>query len=72
MAGQEGGVLQHDQTGGAVAGGAVELTAAAVANVAGGVGHLPAVDKHRGILAGNQRGAVGQRQIVCWVSIAET
>ena len=72
MAGEEGGVLQHDQAGGAVACGAVELTAAAVADVAGGVGNLPAVDENSRVLADAHRGAVGQSQVVCWVSITET
>lgn len=71
MTGQEGGVLKHVQAGGAVAGGAVELTAAAVADVAGGVGNLPAVDEYSRILAHAHCGAIGQRQVVCWISIAE-
>lgn len=72
MAGGEGVVLQHEQAAGAVAGGAVELAAAAVADVAGGVGDLPAVDENSRILAFAQCGTVGQSQVVCWVSITET
>lgn len=65
-------VLQHDQAAGAVAGGAVELAATAVADVAGGVRNLPAVDKKSRILACAHYGAVGQSQVVCWVSVTET
>lgn len=65
-------VLQHDQAGGAVTGGAVELAAAAVADVAGGVGNLPAVNEHGRILAPAHRGAVGQSEVIGWVSITET
>lgn len=72
MAGDEGGVLQHGQAAGAVAGGAVELAAAAVADVAGGVGNLPAVDEQSRVLARAHRGAVGQSQVVAWVSITES
>lgn len=71
VAGQEGGALQHVEAGGAVAGGAVELTAAALADVAGGVGHLPAVDEHRRVLATPQRHAAGQGQVVPSVAVAE-
>lgn len=71
MAGQEGGGLQHVKAGGAVAGGAVELAAAALADVAGGVGKLPAVDENAGVLALSQRGAAGQGQVVARVAIAE-
>lgn len=72
MTGREGGVLQHVQAGGAVAHGAVELAAAAVADVAGGVGNLPAVDESSRILVHTHCGAVGQSQVICWVSITET
>lgn len=72
VAGQEGRVLQHVQAGGAVARGAVELAAAAVADVAGGVGNLPAVDENSRILAHTHCGAVGQSQVVWRVSITET
>lgn len=71
MAGREDGFLQHVQADGAVAGGAVELAAAAVADVAGGVGNLPAVDESRRILARPQRGAVGQRQVIRRVAVTE-
>ncbi len=72
MAGGEGLVLQHEQTGGAVARGAVELAAAAVADVAGGVGNLPAVNENSWILARSHRGAIRQSQVIRWVSITET
>ena len=72
VAGEEGVVLQHEQADGAVARGAVELAAAAMADVAGGVGNLPAVDEDGRVLARAHRGAVSQSQVVCWVSIAET
>ncbi len=72
MAGGEGVVLQHDHAAGAVACGAVELAAAAVADVAGGVGDLPAVDEKSRILVYAHCGAVGQSQVICWVSITET
>ena len=65
-------VLQHDQAARAVAGGAVELAAAAVADVAGGVGNLPAVNEHGWVLAPTYRGAVGQSEVIGWVSITET
>ena len=72
MAGGEGRVLQHDQAAGAVAGGAVELAAAAVADVAGGVGNLPAVDEKSRILVYAHRGAVGHSQVIGWFSVTET
>lgn len=72
VAGGEGVVLQHGQAAGAVAGGAVELAAAAVADVAGGVGNLPAVDEKSRILACAHGGAVGQSQVIGWVSVTET
>ena len=65
-------VLQHVHAYRAVAGRAVELAAAALADVAGGVGNLPAVDEKSRILAHAQRGAVGQSQVVGWVSVTET
>lgn len=71
MAGQEGGGLQHVKADGAVAGGAVELAAAALADVAGGVGDLPAVDEKGGILALSQRGAAGQGQVVSCVAVTQ-
>ena len=71
VAGGEDVVLQHGQAAGAVAGGAVELTPAAVADVAGGVGNLPAVNEQSRILAYSQRGAVGQSQVIRWISITE-
>lgn len=72
MAGGEGGVLQHGQAARAVAGGAVELAAAAVADVAGSVGNLPAVNEHSWILAPAHCGAVGQGEVIGWVSVTET
>lgn len=60
------------KAGGAVAGGAVELAAAALADVAGGVGNLPAVNESAGVLALPQRGATGQGQVVPCVTITET
>lgn len=69
MAGGEGGVLQHGQAVGAVTGGAVVITKTAVADVAGCVGNLPAISEQSFAYA--QRGAVGQGQIVGWVSITE-
>lgn len=71
MAGQEGGGLQHVEADGAVTGGAVELAAAALADVAGGVGNLPAVDENAGILALPQHGAAGQGQVVSCIAITE-
>lgn len=71
MAGQEGRGLQHVKADGAVTGGAVELAAAALADVAGGVGKLPAVDEEGGVLALSQRGAAGQGQVVAGVAITE-
>lgn len=64
--------MQHGQAPGTVASGAVELAAAAVADVAGGVGNLPAVDEHRWILTPDECGAVGQSQVVGWVSVTES
>jgi len=72
VAAAEGGVVQHEQAAGAVAGGAVELAVAPVADVAGGVGNLPAVDENVRILAGAHRGAVGQSQVVSRVPVTET
>lgn len=72
VAGGEGGVLQHEQAAGAVAGGAVELAPAAVADVAGGVGDLPAVDEKCRVLADAHHGAVRQSQVVGRISITET
>lgn len=71
-AGREGGVLQHVQAGRAVTRGAVELTATAVADVAGGVGNLPAINENTRILAHTYCGAIGQSQVICSVSITET
>lgn len=71
MTGQEGGVLQHVEAGGAVTCGAVELAAAALADVAGGVGNLPAVDENRRILALSECGPAGQGQIVSRVTVTE-
>lgn len=72
VAGGEGGVLQHEQAAGAVAGGAVVFTAAAVADVAGGVGNLPAVDEKSRVLVDAHDGAVGQSQVVGRISVTET
>lgn len=72
MAGREGRLLQHDQAGGAVARGAVALSTAAVADVAGGVGNLPAVDENSWILTHAHCGAIGQSQVICWVSVTES
>ena len=59
MAGHEGVVVQHGQTLRAVAGGAVDLTPTAGADITGGVRHLPAVDEHPRVLALTNRGAIG-------------
>lgn len=72
IAGHKGGGLQHVQTGRAVAGGTVELSAAALTDVTGGIGNLPTVDKHHWILACIYSGAVWQCQVVCWVPVAKT
>lgn len=72
VAGREGRVLQHDQAGGAVACGAVAFSAAAVADVAGGVGNLPAVDENSRILTCAHCGAIGQSQVICRVSVTES
>lgn len=72
MAGGEGVALQHVHAAGAVAGGAVELAVAAVADVAGGVGNLPTIYENSRILACAHSGAVGHHQVICWVSITET
>ena len=64
MAGTEDVVLQHGQAAGAVAGGTVELTAAAVADVASGVRNLPAVNKQSWIFVCTQRGAISHGQII--------
>lgn len=71
IAGRKGGVLQHVQTGGAIAGGTVELPATTLANVTGGIWNLPTVNKHHGILAGIYSGAVWQCQVICWVPITK-
>lgn len=63
--------MQHVEAGGAVAGGAVELAPAVLADVAGGVGDLPAVGEERRILALPQSVAAGQGQVVCGVAVAE-
>lgn len=65
-------VLQHVQAGGAVACGAVELAAAADADVAGGVGKLPAVDESTRILVQAHRPAIGQDEVIQRVSVTET
>lgn len=72
MARGEGIVLKHAEAAGAVARGAVELSAPAVADVAGGVGNLPAVDEKSRVFIHAHSGAVGQSQVICWVSITET
>lgn len=71
MAGQEGGGLQHIKADGAVTGGAVELAVAALADVTGSVGNLPAVDEKGGILAFSQCSAAGQGQVVSRIAITE-
>lgn len=63
--------MQHVEAGGAVAGGAVELAPAVLADVAGGVGNLPAVGEKRRILALPQDGTASQSQVICGVAIAE-
>ena len=70
VAGEEGAVLQHGHAVGAVGGGTVDLAPAAVADVAGGVGNLPAVDEQGRVLALPHHGAVGQGQVVGWVPVA--
>lgn len=71
-AGHKGSVLQHIQTVRTVAGGTVELSAAALAHITGGIGNLPTVDKHHRILAGIYSGAIWQRQVICWVPVTKT
>lgn len=71
VTGQEGGALQHVKAGGAVAGGAVEFAAAALADVAGGVGNLPAVDENRRVLALPKHSAAGESQVVSWVTVTK-
>lgn len=71
MTGQEGRVPQHVKAGGAVACGAVEFAAAALADVAGGVGNLPAVNENRWILALSKHGAAGQSQVVSQVAVTK-
>lgn len=72
MAGVEGWVLQHGHAAGTVTGGAVQLTAAALADVTGGVGNLPAIDKKGRVLAYTHRGAVSQSQVIGWVAVTDT
>lgn len=72
MAGGEGVLLQHGKAVGTVTGGAVELAAAAEADVAGGVGNLPAVDEHIWVFALTHNSAIGQSQVIGWISITET
>lgn len=72
IAGCKGCILQHVQTDRTVTRGTVELSAAALANITGGVGNLPAVNKHHWILAGIYSGAVWQRKVICWVTVAKT
>lgn len=59
VAGEKRVVLQHRHAVGAIAGGAVDLAAAAVTDVAGGVWKLPAIDKQCGVLALSHDGAIG-------------
>lgn len=72
VAGREGGILQHVQAGGAVSHRAVELTAAALADVTCSVGNLPAVNENCRVLTHSQCGAIGQNQVICPVAITET
>lgn len=72
IAGCKGSVLQHFQTGRTVTGGTVEPSAAALANITGGIRNLPAVDKHHWILTGIYSGAIWQCKVVCWVPVAQT
>lgn len=64
MAGGKGLVLQHEEAAGAVTGRAVELTAAAVADVTCGIRNLPAVDEHSWILTFTHCGPICQNQVV--------
>lgn len=64
VAGPEGGVAEHVQAARAVAGGAVDVSTPAVADVAGGVGQLPAVNEHCRVLALAQCGPIGQSQVI--------
>lgn len=72
VAGREGGILQHVQAGGAVSHRAVEITAAAMADVTCSVGNLPTVNENCRVLTHTQCGAIGQNQVVCQVAITET
>lgn len=69
MAGAEGGVSEHGHTLGTVAGGTVDFSAPAVAEVTSGVGDLPAVDEQRWVLALPDCRPIGQHQVVGRVTI---
>lgn len=72
MADGEGKVAQHAHALGAVARGAVDLPPSAVADVAGGVGNLPAIDEHGRILLLRHNCTVRQSQIIQRITITTT
>lgn len=72
MTGNEAVVVKHGQALRAVTGGAVDLPSAAVTDIAGGVGDLPAVNEHSRVLTLPHRRAVGQGQVISWITITAT
>lgn len=72
MADGEGVVVQHVQALRAVTGCAVDLSPPAVADVAGGVGNLPAIDEHGRILLLRHNCTVRQSQIIQRITITTT
>lgn len=72
MADGEGKVAQHANALRAVARGAVDLPPSAVADIAGGVGNLPAIDEHSRILLLRHNCTVRQSQIIQRITITAT
>lgn len=72
MADGEGKVAQHANALRAVACGAVDLPPSAVADIAGGVGNLPAIDEHSRILLLRHNCTVRQSQIIQRITITTT
>lgn len=72
MADGEGTVAQHAHALGAVTRGAVDFSPSAVADVAGGVGNLPAIDEHGRILLLRHNCTIRQSQIIQRITIATT
>lgn len=72
MTGNEAVVVQHGKAFGAVASGTVDLAPAALTDVASGIGNLPAVNKDSGVLALPHRRAIGQGQVISWITITAT